>query len=142
MSDSLASTLRQIDEQLAIGHKEARRNAYDLVMGAMRTFATPGIERDGAALFMRLGDIYAQSGDFKTALAAWTDAVHCPGALGDSQLHLRLGKAQFELGNETRAADELCRAFMGAGAEIFSTENPKYFAFLKTKIRPPAGEQW
>lgn len=57
-------------------------------------------------------------------------------------LHLRLGQAQLELKNEVRAAEELCRAYMGAGKEIFAKEDPKYFDFLKTKISPPSSGLW
>jgi hypothetical protein len=31
---------------------------------------------------------------------------------------------------------------MGAGSEIFSHDNPRYFEFLKTRIRPPASGVW
>jgi hypothetical protein len=49
---------------------------------------------------------------------------------------------QFGLGNLGRAADELTRAYMGEGAKIFEGEDPKYFEFLKTKIKePPEGRQ-
>ena len=40
---------------------------------------------------------------------------------------------RFELGNEPRAADELMRAYMGAGPEIFADEDPKYIEFLASK---------
>lgn len=64
----------------------------------------------------------------------------CPGAIGNPFLHLRLGQCQFELNNLDRAADELTRAYMGGGAEIFN-EQPKYFDFLKTRLLPPP-EGW
>jgi hypothetical protein len=51
---------------------------------------------------------------------------------------MRLGQCQFELGNKERAADELARAYMAEGSEIFKEEDPKYFAFLKTRLKPPA----
>ena len=33
------------------------------------------------------------------------------------------------------AADELARAYMGAGTEIFENDDPKYLEFLKTKLK-------
>jgi hypothetical protein len=57
-------------------------------------------------------------------------------AIGNPFLHLRLGQCQFELGNFDRAADELTRAHVGAGAEIFEGAD-KYFTFLKTRLNPP-----
>ena len=65
-------------------------------------------------------------------------AMHCPEAIGNPFLHLRLGQCQFELGSLDRAADELARAYMGAGEEIFEAAD-KYFEFLKTRLEPPPG---
>lgn len=61
-------------------------------------------------------------------------AMRCPDAMGNPFLHLRLGQCQFELAALDRAADELARAYMGGGPELFSQEDPKYLAFLKTRI--------
>lgn len=69
-----------------------------------------------------------KSKNYEHARAALTDAMHCPGAIGNSFIHLRFGQSQFELGNMQRADDELARAYVGAGKEIFSEEDPKYFA--------------
>ena len=93
-------------------------------------------------LFAALGDVYFQSKDYSQALQVFTDAMHCPKALGNPYLHLKLGQCQYEVGSLERAADELTRAYMGAGAEIFSEGDPKYFEFLKTKISPPVGGVW
>ncbi len=68
--------------------------------------------------------------------------MHCTGAIGNPYLHFRLGQSQLELGNTERAADELARAYMGAGKEIFKYDDPKYFEFLKTKLKPPANGEW
>ena len=65
-------------------------------------------------------------------------AVHCPDAIGNPFLHLRLGQCQFELDSLDRAADELARAYLGAGSDIFEGAD-KYFAFLKTRLKPPLG---
>lgn len=89
-----------------------------------------------------LGDLYFLTKNFAQAAQALGDAMHCPGAIGNPFLHLRLGQVHLELGNETRAADELCRAYMGAGKEIFERDDAKYFTFLKTKIAPPATGAW
>ena len=55
--------------------------------------------------------------------------------LGNPFLHLRLGQSQYELGELDRAADELMRAYMGAGEDIFVSEDPKYRAFLATRAK-------
>jgi hypothetical protein len=60
-------------------------------------------------------------------------------ATGNPFLHLRLGQCRFELGDLDRAADELARAYMGDGEDVFEDEAPKYLAFLKTRLQPPSG---
>ena len=78
-----------------------------------------------------LGDCAFQLADFAAAHGYLTRAVQAPGGLGNPFIHLRLGQAQLELGNEARAKDELARAYMGGGPEIFEDEAPKYLAFLR-----------
>src|SRR5262245_39788873 len=79
-----------------------------------------------------IGDLYFLEGKFEKAVVAFEDAVRCPGGLGNPFIHLRLGECFFELRNQHRAADELTRAYMGAGREVFDTEDRKYLAFLET----------
>jgi len=72
-------------------------------------------------------------GDFDETRKALEFAMHCPEALGNPFLHLRLGQALFEQGQLDRAADELMRAYMGAGADVFANDDPKYLAFLSSR---------
>lgn len=60
-------------------------------------------------------------------------AMLCPDAVGNPFLHLRLGQVLLDAGEQDRAADELMRAHMGAGEQIFATEDDRYLAFLKTR---------
>jgi tetratricopeptide (TPR) repeat protein len=94
----------------------------------------------GAATWIlaAIGDANYLSGDYTAGRDNLSMAMHCPDAIGNPFLHLRLGQCQFELGNLERAADELTRAYMGAGDEIFQGEE-KYFKFLKTRLEPPPG---
>jgi hypothetical protein len=89
-------------------------------------------------LLAAIGDANFLGGDFVAGRDNLSNAMHCPGAIGNPFLHLRLGQCQFELGNQERAADELARAYMGGGSEILESEDPKYFDFLKTILKPPA----
>ena len=90
-------------------------------------------------LLAAIGDAHFLDGNYDTAREHLSNAMHCPDAIGNPFFHLRLGQCQYELGNADRAADELARAYMGAGYEIFSGQDPKYFTFLKTKLLPPIG---
>lgn len=58
----------------------------------------------------------------------------CPGAVGNPFLHLRRGEVLHDQGEVEGAVEELLRAYMGAGAEIFNNEDPKYLAALREHV--------
>ena len=96
----------------------------------------------GTWILTAIGDANFLAGDFVAGRDNLATAMHYPNAIGNPFIHLRLGQCQFELGNLGRAADELARAYMGAGSEIFSNDHSRYFDFLKTRLDPPASGQW
>lgn len=55
--------------------------------------------------------------------------------LGNPYIHLRLGQLYYEQENFDKAVDELTRAYMGGGLDIFIEDDPKYLDFLETKIK-------
>ncbi len=96
----------------------------------------------GTWILTAIGDANFLAGDFVAGRDNLATAMHYPNAIGNPFIHLRLGQCQFELGNLDRAADELARAYMAAGTEIFSQDHSRYFDFLKTRLDPPASGQW
>lgn len=60
-------------------------------------------------------------------------AMLCPDAVGNPFLHLRLGQVLLDAGEADRAADELMRAYMGGGADIFAAEDERYLSFLRSR---------
>ena len=97
----------------------------------------PRTDREAATwILAAIGDANFLAGDFTAGRDNLSNAMHCPDALGNPFLHLRLGQCQFELHNLDRATDELTRAYMGGGREIFD-DAERYFAFLKTRLEAP-----
>lgn len=86
-------------------------------------------------ILVAIGDANFLGKDYQAGVDNLSFAMHCPGAIGNPFIHMRLGQCQFEVGNTTRAADELTRAYALEGADMFEQEDPKYLAFLGTKIR-------
>lgn len=118
----------------ALANRHAFREAVEIYQEALQLVPEPKEEWQASTwILAAIGDALFLWGEYDYALRALQDAMICPGGLGNPFLHLRLGQAQFELGEHDRAADELMRAYMGAGEEIFSTENPKYRAFLAAR---------
>lgn len=80
-----------------------------------------------------IADACFLSGFKGSARDALDYAMTCPGGLGNPFLHLRLGQVLLDQGHDDQAADELMRAYMGAGAEIFESEDGRYLRFLGTR---------
>lgn len=144
LSDEIHEKVVQLSKEGdRLADAEDYRAAVERYIEALDLLPEPKTDWDACTwLLAAIGDANFRSGNHEQARAALTDAMHCPGAIGNPFIHLRLGQAQFELGNMQRANDELARAYMGAGKEIFSEEDPKYFTHLKTVLLPPANGDW
>jgi len=109
--------------------------AEKLFLKALRLLPEPHIAWEAATwLYVAIGDVNFHLKNYEKVFRCFTNAVQCPGGLGNPFVHLRLGQAQLELGRTDRAGDELTRAYMGGGLDIFMEDDPKYLEFLETKI--------
>ncbi len=108
------------------------QEAFDEYMKAFEWIPQPIKKWEASTwILVALGDCAFLLGNYKTAHQFLSMSMHCPDALGTPFIHLRLGQVQLELGNKERAKDELMRAYMGEGEEIFEGEEIKYFNFIK-----------
>ena len=142
LSDTMYQKITVLCE---LGDDLAEREDYSAALeqywSAWDMLPEPKTDWDAATwILAAIGDANFLSGDFVAGKDNLTTAMHCPDAIGNLFLHLRLGQCLFELGDSDRAADELTRAYTVGGAEIFSDEQAKYFEYLKTRIdEPPTG---
>jgi tetratricopeptide (TPR) repeat protein len=138
MEDMDRKTRNAIAALLDAGDYLAANENYDEAIAkygeAWRLLPEPQTDFPIAATVLAgIGDACFLSEDFDGAYDAFAFSMHCPDAIGNPFLHLRLGQILFERHELDRAADELIRAFMGAGDEIFESEDPKYRQFLATR---------
>ncbi len=84
-----------------------------------------------------LGDVLFQQGNYAEARDLLNEALQCPGGVGNPFIHLRLGQACLELRDDQCARDQLARAYMAGGDEIFDGEDPKYHRYVRSVLRPP-----
>ena len=137
------TTHEQIQSLCADGDELAKNGKFPAALkkywAAWDLLPEPQTEWDAATwILAAIGDACFLSGDFVAGRDNLSLAMRCPDAIGNPFIHLRLGQCQFELGNLDLAADELARAYMAAGDEIFEGAD-KYFAFLKTRLDAPPG---
>ena len=129
-----------IDRLCAQGDAEADRARYgaalDFYWSAWDLLPEPKLSCNAAtAILAAVGDANFLGGDFVAGRDNLSTVMHCPGAIGIPFLHLRLGQCQYELGAQAQAIDELRRAWLGGGADLFGDEDPKYTACLPDAVR-------
>ncbi len=146
----LAEIHERIKDLSAAGDALAESDLFDDALSkyweAFDLLPEPKTEWEaGTWLLTAIGDANFLKGDFVAGRDNLGSAMHYPDAIGNPFLHLRLGQCQYEVGNLDRATDELLRAYGLEGAEIFESEDPKYLAFLRTRVdleRPKKKPFW
>lgn len=143
LDDALYGEIQALCEQgNSLVESRDFRGALRLFHRSWELLPEPREEWDAATwILSAIGDVHFFLGDYPNVIAAMSNAIRCPEGLGNPFIHLRLGEAAYELGQFERAKDELTRAFMGAGKEIFASEDPKYLEFLRTILQPMPGQE-
>ncbi len=80
-----------------------------------------------------IGDAFFQKGDWATSEDAFRQALKGPSGIGNPFIHLRIGQCAFESDRPAVAVDELLKAYMAEGEDIFA-ENGKYLDFLRANV--------
>jgi tetratricopeptide (TPR) repeat protein len=138
------ATSKQIDALCAQGDSLAEQRNYPDALkaywAAWELLPEPKQDWEAATwILAAVGDANFLGGDFAAGRDNLANAMHCPNAIGNPFLHLRLGQCQFELGELDRAADNLARAYLPEGERIFANDDPKYLQFIKSKLKAPEG---
>ena len=122
----------------ADGDKLAKRGRYEDAIAeynkAWKMIPSPQNDWEASTwILAAIADACFLSGFMTSAREALEYAMTCPKAIGNPFLHLRLGQVLYEAGELDKSADELIRAYMGAGRRIFELDDKKYWTFLKSK---------
>ncbi len=127
------TTLCQLgDDLVKAGELESAKEQY---VAALKLLPENQREWEAATwIYVAIGDVHFRMRNFETAFKCFFNAVQCPKGLGNPYIHLRLGQLYYEQGKLEKSADELTRAYMGAGLRIFMEDDSKYLEFLETKI--------
>lgn len=128
----------QIKKHCSVGDRLAESKLYDAAIGeynkAWEFIPEPKNYWSASTwVLTAIGDAAFLGGYLASAREALQYAMTCPDAVGNPFLHLRLGEVLHDLANPDAAADELMRAYMAGGDEIFAAEDPRYRQFLATR---------
>lgn len=129
----IVTSSKQGNEYLGIGQFTEAISAFQK---ALNLLPNP-IEQWEAAtwLLVSIGEAFFFQNEMPKALDYLNKALYCPGAIGNPFIHLLLGKTYYALGNFYKASDELVRAYMTGGWEIFEDEDEKYISLVRKSIK-------
>jgi tetratricopeptide (TPR) repeat protein len=128
--DELTALCKRGDEHARNGELD---EAYECYTAAWDLIPEPKGDWEASTWVLSAGgDIHFARANFEKALNQFLRAMQCPGGLGNPYIHLRIGQCQFEKGNIAGASENITRAYMGGGPELFEQEHPKYLAHLRT----------
>ena len=124
----------------ALAEQENYPKAIETYWAAWDLLPEPRTDWEASTwILTAVGDANFLGRDFVAGRDNLGSAMHCPGAIGNPFIHLRLGQCQFELGDLDQAADNLARAYLPEGKRLFENDDPKYLAFIKSKLTAPDG---
>lgn len=133
--EKIEALISQADDFLDEGETSQARERFETALGVV---PSPHQDYEVATwLLTAMADAHFFDRNFEAAAGVLAKALEGAGGSGNPFVHLRLGQCHLELGDETQAADQLSRAFMGDGEKVFADEDPKYLRFLKSKLTAP-----
>jgi tetratricopeptide (TPR) repeat protein len=134
----------ELDQVAAEGNALAEQGKYSEAASVFRSgfdMITPPREgRSTSLLFIvAIGDMQWLGKDYQASLETWRDAILLYGGFGNPFVHLRRGQALFELGNKAEASNELLRALLLGGEDVFAREELDYWVFITSQADAPEG---
>ena len=131
--DEKISTLCKVGDELA--HESHYHEAKDKYIEALSLLPDNPTEFEASTwIYAAMGDAYFYLKNYDKMLECFRNVLNCPNGHDNPFIHLRLGQAYFELNDLDRAAEQLTKAYLEAGTDIFMEDDPKYLAFLETQI--------
>lgn len=130
--NEIISLCKKSDELFKAEKFDEAKKCY---LDALRQLPPEYSEWEAATwIYVAIEDIHFHLKNYDKAFMCFYNAVQCPGGLGNPYIHLRLGQLYFEQSYFDKSADELTRAYMGGGIDLFMEDDPKYLEFLETRI--------
>jgi tetratricopeptide (TPR) repeat protein len=130
----------KLDELCAEGDDLAEDERFDdaIAKYSQALALLPSDKRDWEAstwIYTALGDVCFLKEDYAAAKNYLFDAMNCPDGISNGFVCLRLGETCAELGEMTLAKENLLKAYMIEGKEIFDDEDDKYFEIIKSETK-------
>jgi hypothetical protein len=139
-ADVEAEVSRLFAEAEDCSDEEDDERALALFQAGWSLIPEPKVEWERALEILGgIADSQFHLGEYEASRQTMHLAMRSGGGPDNPFICLRLGQCHFELGDERGAANWLTCAMMGGGLEMFESEDPKYWSFLRERLDPPPG---
>jgi tetratricopeptide (TPR) repeat protein len=130
---------RLAEEGNQLMERGAYREAEALFQKGLALLPEPRSKWEATLWFLgSIGDAQWHRGDHEAGRDTWRDAL-LSGGVGNPFIHLRRGQTLYELGLLKESGNELLRALLLAGEDIFAEDDPKYLRHVTSVAAPPRG---
>jgi len=130
--DEILSLCKQGDKEVNAQNFSKAIENYKL---ALNLIPEPKNDWDSSTwIYTALGDTYFFLEEYDNGLDCLFQALKCPNGMGNPFIVLRIGQCFFEKNNVKMAREYLLQAYMLEGADIFATQEKKYFELIKNII--------
>ncbi len=135
LADEIHEQIEQLSTKAdALADRERYQEAQKLYQQGIDLLPEPKHDWEAWTwLQSAIGEAYFFEKNYREAIDAFMQAQKGPDGVGNPFIHLRLGQCAYQLGDKKTATEELLRAYMGAGEEIFE-EDELYYNYLKSQV--------
>ena len=118
------------------------RQARESFIAAIKLLPEPLGQWNAAGwALLALGHAHVVTNDWQIARQVLSDAMWSPGVFGNPWAHRLKGQVHFALNERDRATDDLCRAYLMAGRDVFEGSGPECMALVEQVLTPPEGQE-
>jgi tetratricopeptide (TPR) repeat protein len=103
---------------------------------------TPEGSRQARYALVKIAHLWMYAETYDEAINAFHAVMQFPNTVGNPLLHLRIGESLLALGDERQAIDNLARALIMGGLELFEGEPAILKEIPLTHLKPPAYCTW
>lgn len=136
LPDEIYDRIEQLSEQgnVLLEDQGDWRGAVKAWSAALDLLPAPKTQWEAALwLYASLGDAYRRGGDLQSAKDMLFDAQNCPDGHMNAFALLRLGQTLVDLGDADKGLEQLLRAYLIDGEEVFEEDGAAYLKLLRDR---------
>tara|TARA_R110002051_G_scaffold13808_1_gene45541 strand:+ start:3368 stop:3937 length:570 start_codon:yes stop_codon:yes gene_type:complete len=98
--------------------------------------------REGRFIIICIGEICFAERMIEEAFENFNFALKFKDTIGNPFIHLRMGQLNYLVQNKDKTLDELSRALIMGGEEVYEHEDPRFLEMVKNVLKEPNDCSW